>query len=209
MYERYDVKLLLSENPKNTKTHTHTDVEFELKSTAQKTVKKQSPSKGKLIIEEIVSGLKLNNNDLNDLSSFATAVSKVTSSQNVQFLDLSFNQLDEVGDDLASFENLNSLYLTGNKIRRFSDIFKLKGLSGLRSLSLQGNPISERKDYRLKILHAFPTLSKLDFTAVTRADRDRVATWAKIWGPENEALMETKRLRATARSLEREKKNKK
>ena len=171
-------------------------------------MKKQSPSKGKLIIEEIVSGLKLNNNDLNDLSGFADAVEKVSSSQNVQFLDLSFNQLDEVGDDLASFENLNSLYLTGNKIRRFSDIFKLKGLSGLRSLSLQGNPISERKDYRLKILHAFPTLSKLDFTAVTRADRDRVATWAKIWGPENEALMETKRLRATARSLEREKKKK-
>ena len=98
---------------------------------AQKTVKKQSPSKGKLIIEEIVSGLKLNNNDLNDLSGFADAVEKVSSSQNVQFLDLSFNQLDEVGDDLASFENLNSLYLTGNKIRRFSDIFKLKGLDVL------------------------------------------------------------------------------
>ena len=182
-----------------------TDFEFEMKSAMESKISKQSPQKGKLLIEEVVSGLKLNNNDLSNLDGFRDSVLKFTKSSNLQFLDLSFNKFDEIHDDIASFENLTSLYLTGNDIRSFRDVRKLKSLKKLRSLSLHGCPVTSKKDYKLRILHIFPTLHKLDFTAITRADRDRVSTWAKIWGPQNEALMESRRLRATARGLEREK----
>jgi Leucine-rich repeat (LRR) protein len=144
---------------------------------------------------------------LTDLEGFSSAVAQITDGENIKFLDFSFNKFDEIHDDIASFKNLSSLYLTGNNIRTFRDVLKLKGLN-LRALSLHGNPITQRKNYRLKVLHLIPSLHKLDFTAITRADRDRVKTWAKIWGPENESLTQAKLLRATARSLEREKNSK-
>ena len=95
---------------------------------------------------------------------------------------------------------VSSLYLMGNKIKSLKQVTQLSKCTHLKSLSLHGNPVAERKNYRLEVLHAIPSLKKLDFTCVTKLDRDKVKTWAKIWGPENKALSEARTKRQAMRT---------
>ena len=68
--------------------------------------------------------------------------------EDIAWLDLSFNDITEVSDDILQFQALKMLYLHGNKINRFADISKLKQLPNLYSLTLHGNPIENQPHYR-------------------------------------------------------------
>ena len=71
--------------------------------------------------------------------------------EDIAWLDLSFNDITEVSDDILQFQALKMLYLHGNKIKRFADITKLKQLPNLYSLTLHGNPIENQPHYRYPI----------------------------------------------------------
>ena len=61
-----------------------------------------------------------------------------------------------------------------------NEVDKLAGLHHLRSLTLHGNPIEDSKDYRNYIIHKIPQLEKLDFSKITKADRECSKTMAKL-----------------------------
>lgn len=71
------------------------------------------------------------------------------------------------------------LYLHSNKISRLADVARLKVLPKLSKLTLHGNPVATCPSYRLSIPHHLPGLRSLDFTAITRVDRQCIANYSR------------------------------
>jgi len=100
----------------------------------------------------------------------------------IQWLDLSFNQISSLGSAegvSAALPHVTTVYLHANKISRLSELKKLKFFPHLKSLSLYGNPIEEHKHYRNYVLHHCPKLGQFDSSPVTGSERAGNAVWAK------------------------------
>lgn len=91
----------------------------------------------------------------------------------LSWLDLSFNEINEIGEEIETFTNLKIFYLHGNKIANIADTLKLRKLQSLRSLTLHGNPIEDIPCYRGYIVHLLPQLLVLDFSPVTAAEKKK------------------------------------
>lgn len=63
-----------------------------------------------------------------------------------------------------------------------SEVDKLGSLCKLQSLTLHGNPIEDMKGYRDYIISKIPQLEKLDFSKITKADRECSKTMTKLSG---------------------------
>ena len=63
--------------------------------------------------------------------------------RNLSWIDLSFNQLEEVPQVLASYQSLNVVYLHSNRIKKLSSAKALTELPALRSLTLHGNALEQ------------------------------------------------------------------
>ncbi len=70
---------------------------------------------------------------------------------------------------------LKSLYLHGNKISDLSEIDKLKTLKNLTTLAIHGNPMEKVAGFRNYVLAHFPNLKHLNFTGISKADRQTAA----------------------------------
>lgn len=124
--------------------------------------------------------IKLDNNLIENWDGFGDAMSALLSDpQRLDFLDLSCNKVTEVGAPLAEFKSLTVLYLHGNSIANFKDLRVLKQLTELRKLTLHGNPVEAKKNYRLTVINALPKLKQLDFTPITALDRDKAETYGE------------------------------
>ena len=114
-----------------------------------------------------------------ELSRLSTALNEVVVDIGaLRWIDLSFNQISRVGDAMAAFPRVTVLYLHANNISSFSQVKPLGELKDLRSLTLHGNPIEDKKHYRTFVIHMIPTLTHLDFSTITRQDRETAAAWA-------------------------------
>ncbi|KAK9502110.1 hypothetical protein O3M35_012702 [Rhynocoris fuscipes] len=121
--------------------------------------------------------LRLNNNQLVKIDGISNAVNQILEyPERLTWLDLSFNKLADIPQDLTALPNLKIIYLHGNHLADLPSILKtLKMLLELYSLTLHGNPVEERKGYRSKVLAYLPHLKSLDFNNVTSADRKKIA----------------------------------
>jgi len=118
--------------------------------------------------------IRLANNNLVDTTGlYRMALDVVEFPEDIAWLDLSFNEITSISDDILEFPALKMIYLHGNKIRRFADIQKLQQLPNLYSLTLHGNPIENYPNYRSSIICMFPQLKSLDFAKVTEAEKDK------------------------------------
>lgn len=89
------------------------------------------------------------------------------------WLDLSFNNISDIDDEITKFPNLKIFYMHGNAINDLNSIMKLRKLCKLRNLTLHGNPIESVPSYRGFVLAVLPQLVNLDFAPVVAAERKK------------------------------------
>lgn len=91
----------------------------------------------------------------------------------LSWLDLSFNEILDIGEEFGEFSNLKILYLHGNKISNINNVLKLRKLTKLRTLTLHGNPIELLSNYRSYIVIILPKLMNLDFSPIITLERKK------------------------------------
>lgn len=151
--------------------------------TAQSSIGATPPTKVKAAPASSVS-LRVNNNKISSLDDIHDALCAVFDDPTkLQWLDLSGNALSSISrGTFAPYPDIFTLHLHGNKLHRYSDIDSLAScLPRLHAITLHGNPIDEKKHYRNYVIASFPKLQQLDFSSVTRGDRERAETWARIY----------------------------
>lgn len=122
--------------------------------------------------------LKLSNNELTTLDGLDQVSERIFDDiRELQWLDASYNNIEEISDSLLAFPNLKVLYLHGNAISNLREVKKLSALEKLQRLTLHGNQIEEHPRYRLSVLDAVPQLSCHDFVPRTKLDRDVLKSW--------------------------------
>ena len=103
-------------------------------------------------------------------------------SRNLLWLDLSYNYLTSIEDELLEFPELKTLYLHGNYINNLEHTKKLQRFEDLQSLTLYGNPVEQIKHYRMWVLGVMyqnnnQNLRRLDQVLVTNREYDNVLVW--------------------------------
>ncbi|KAI8077806.1 uncharacterized protein BX664DRAFT_287359 [Halteromyces radiatus] len=88
-----------------------------------------------------------------DLSSHTTFLKEI------RFND---NKITTIPDTLRPCQALEIIDLGNNQIEKWSDIAPLGSLLNLHNLNLHGNPITQKKDYKDKIMQLIPSLRVLD-----------------------------------------------
>lgn len=122
----------------------------------------------------VTSTLWISNNQLSSMEGLQRLVDRVLEDPaQLSWLDLSFNEITEIGENIENFPNLKILYVHGNKISNIADTLRLRKLKSLRSLTLHGNPIEDVPCYRSYIVHLLPQLLVLDFSQVIAAERKK------------------------------------
>ena len=112
-------------------------------------------------------------------------------------LTLCNNRIARVAPGLQdALPALATLTLTNNRVTSFGDVDALAGLKRLKRLSLLGNPVSQREDYRLYVAHVLPSVAILDFRKVKQAERD--AARKKFGGKSGEKALESARAKTFA-----------
>jgi U2 small nuclear ribonucleoprotein A' len=108
--------------------------------------------------------LNLCDNDIRIVSNFPQL-------PRLRSLLLSNNRIIRIDADLCrALPFLTTLILTNNQITELGDLDALAGCTELNVLSLLGNPVIRKKDYRLYTIYRIPSLRVLDFQRI----RDKV-----------------------------------
>jgi Leucine-rich repeat (LRR) protein len=128
-----------------------------------------------------VNALRLNNNKIAGWLNFLSTLRSMAPLEftKLEWLDLSFNQLQSIEPSIGRLKGLTKLHLHANQIRDIRDVQKLVDLPRLRDLTLHGNPIEERGrgKYRNFIIAQLPNLRSLDFTSLTERDKGIAASF--------------------------------
>lgn len=115
--------------------------------------------------------------------------------ENLLWVDLSYNYLEVIEDDILQLPRLQTLYLHGNYITNLEETRKLNSFNNLQSLTLYGNPIETIKNYRLWVLGVMYTrnenLRKLDQVIVTNREFDKVLVWKERIEPQKSKRLKT------------------
>jgi len=135
----------------------------------------------RFVVRTVTTTVKLNNNMLETLQGLSRALEFAVSNplQNIQWLDLSWNQLTAIEPELLQFQNLKALYLHGNCIKSMPSCERLRKLPKLLSLTLNGNPIEASKVYRMYVIGALQNLRSLDHSTITEDEMRNACTWFK------------------------------
>jgi len=144
----------------------------------------KTETKKKIVVKKTTTVLFLQNNELRTVVGLPSVLTEVMVCDpyiNLLWLDLSYNYLEAIEEDLLQLENLQTLYMHGNYISNLEETKKLSGFNNLQSLTLYGNPIETIKNYRLWVLGVMYTrnenLRKLDQVVVTNREFDKVLVW--------------------------------
>ncbi|XP_018562248.1 leucine-rich repeat-containing protein 51-like [Anoplophora glabripennis] len=114
----------------------------------------------------------LNNNRLTNtknVDQFAQSVLEYP--DELGWIDFSFNFITEIDECILKFKKLKILYFHGNCISDLDEVFKLRPLMELRSITFHGNPIANHPRYRNYIVAVLPQIANLDFTPIVRNEK--------------------------------------
>ncbi|KAK4878103.1 hypothetical protein RN001_010609 [Aquatica leii] len=114
----------------------------------------------------------LNNNKLPNIRHMEVFVNKALAEPSrLGWIDFSFNFITGIDEEILKFPNLSVVYFHGNVIKDIDEIFKLRPLELLRSVTFHGNPISELLKYRGYVITYLPQVVNLDFSPITELER--------------------------------------
>lgn len=83
------------------------------------------------------------------------------------------NSISKISPTLGeTLPNLQAVILTNNRVSNLFEIDHLASATSLEVLSLMENPVTLKPNYRLFCIHRIPSLKTLDFSKVTRTERD-------------------------------------
>lgn len=89
-------------------------------------------------------------------------------------LFLSNNRIARVGKGLEeALPMMQCLILTNNRLSNLADVDPLVGFKHLKHLSLMGNPVTKKANYRLYVVFRLPQVRVLDFRKVKQAEREK------------------------------------
>mmetsp|Transcript_25364 Transcript_25364/g.33918 ORF Transcript_25364/g.33918 Transcript_25364/m.33918 type:complete len:189 (+) Transcript_25364:509-1075(+) len=144
----------------------------------------KTETKKKIVVKKTTTALFLQNNELRTVATLPAVLTEVMVCDpymNLLWLDLSYNYLEAIEEDLLQLQNLQTLYMHGNYISNLDETKKLANFNNLQSLTLYGNPIETIKNYRLWVLGVMYTrnenLRRLDQVVVTNREFDKVLVW--------------------------------
>jgi hypothetical protein len=127
----------------------------------------------KVKVPMAVRAIRMANNKLSSLDGLDEAVETLgLACTDICWLDTSFNQLVDLSNAITKFSALQSLTLTNNRITKVATLNQLVKLKNLTALHLVGNPVTDVKNYRCKIIGLLPQLIKLDSIIITKKERD-------------------------------------
>jgi hypothetical protein len=119
--------------------------------------------------------VRLNNNGLSSLGPlYRTLDAILVDVTSLLWIDLSFNAIPSIGDAFKRLPKLRRLYLHANNISLLSDVDALDGCRELECLTLHGNPVREKPNYRMRgaCRGAAPTWRRLPRQACVCGVRD-------------------------------------
>ncbi|XP_017769900.1 PREDICTED: leucine-rich repeat-containing protein 51-like [Nicrophorus vespilloides] len=123
----------------------------------------------------------LNNNRLTDIKYVDIFIESILEFPTaLAWLDLSFNNIEEIDLSLLKFTNLRILYLHGNNISDVKELLKLKALKLLKTLTVHGNPVYSKKNYRQYLITMMPQIVNLDFTRITDIERNSATALQRV-----------------------------
>lgn len=135
-------------------------------------------------IQYEVNSLFLDNNEIREIKGLYETLTFVlprSNPNNLMWLNLSYNHLTKIDEEILHFPQLKSLNLHKNYIFELDEVRKLGRLSNLRNLTLNSNPFEEIEGYRMYVLGMLyencETLRKLDSVYVTDAEFDSAQVW--------------------------------
>ncbi|XP_050426701.1 leucine-rich repeat-containing protein 51-like [Adelges cooleyi] len=116
--------------------------------------------------------LWLNNNNLIHVDGLRKLAERLlVSADYLSWLDLSSNRLMAVNPELLLFPNLTVLYMHNNRISDLVEVYKLRRLTKLLTLTFSGNPLAAMADYRSTVVRMLPHIRKLDNSVVVPSER--------------------------------------
>jgi U2 small nuclear ribonucleoprotein A' len=120
-------------------------------------------------------GATLNQFDCFDLSdNYIRKLENFPLLPRLKCLLLNNNRIFKIAKNLdQSIPNLERLILTSNSIQELGDIDPLSNLKNLKVLSLLDNPVTNKNNYRLYVIHKLPNLKLLDFNKVKQKEREQ------------------------------------
>jgi len=84
------------------------------------------------------------------------------------------NRISTISASLSSsLPNLTTLVLTNNNLRELADLNALQGFSKLTHISLIGNPVTSKENYRYWVLWQCPKIRFFDFQKVKDQERSK------------------------------------
>ncbi|VVC34337.1 Leucine-rich repeat,Leucine-rich repeat domain, L domain-like [Cinara cedri] len=132
-----------------------------------------TPKKGRQSKRYRTSSFWLNNNHfkhVNGLKNLTNILFEKT--DYLSWLDLSSNRLTVISDEFLLFPNLSMLFLHQNNIQNLSEVYKLRKLKELKTLTLYNNPLCMGIKYRTIVIRMLPQIRKLDNVVVVSSERE-------------------------------------
>ncbi|KAK2949595.1 hypothetical protein BLNAU_15455 [Blattamonas nauphoetae] len=127
--------------------------------------------------------IRLNNNNLKSCDGLYAALDTllVDGANCVLCLDLGWNPLKTIPDDILDFPSLHTLNMQSCQIADYHELAKLHDIPSLRFLSLAGNPVDQLKYYRQLLIATCPQVTKIDSTLISRRERELAEGWFKTY----------------------------
>jgi len=116
--------------------------------------------------------LKVNNNSIVSCMGLLDVLNVILwDPGKLTMVDLSFNGIKNISEELCNLPNLQLLYLHANEIKKLTAVKDMYNIPTLRGLTLHGNEVEEVLGYRQFVVTYLPQLMSLDFTRITEKER--------------------------------------